>query len=231
MFPAPMSSRLILLALTLTSAPALATEATTALPAVAPPRALAAELRADMGLLTGGYGFDGGRWQDTWLASATSARYLLGGFTVEGGGLSLLPLERGGPHLSTTLSARAGYTGERWSATGGAVLGIGYRARPVLQLLPTLKGLYQVGAVALEAGLFDSFGQVPAHLGAAYGPVGLAYVFPLGGRARVDLPLSTRAGLRLEGFLFQYGDIRTSLVTVGVVGRPSASRRAAGGTP
>jgi hypothetical protein len=231
MVPARMFSRLPLLALALSSAPALATEPTTALPAVAPPRALAAELRADVGLFTGGYAFDGGRWQDAYLTRTTSARYLLGGFTVEGGWMSLLPLEGGGPRFSTTLSARVGFTGERWSATGGAVLGIGYWADPALQFLPTLKGLYQVGPVALEAGLFDMFGQVPAHLGASYGPVGLAYVFPLGGRAHVDIPLAARAGLRLEGFLFQYGDIRTSLVTVGVVGRPSASRRAGGGTP
>ncbi len=72
---------------------------------------------------------------------------------------------------------------------------------------------------------------MPAHAGASYGPVGLAYVFPLGGRAHVDIPLAARAGLRVEGFLFQYGDIRTSLVTVGVVGRPAGARRPTGGAP
>ncbi|HZI09581.1 MAG TPA: hypothetical protein VE153_04260 [Myxococcus sp.] len=232
MVPAPMSSRPALLALTLLSAPALAAEAATALSAVAPPpRALDAELRADVGLFTGGYAFEGGRWQDAYLARTTSARYLLGGFTVEGGWMSLLPVERGGPRFSTTFSARVGYTGERWSATGGAVVGLSYWADPVLQVLPTVKGLYQAGPVRLEAGLFDAFGQVPAHAGASYGPVGLGYVFPLGGRAHVDIPLAARAGLRLEGFLFQYGDVRTSLVTVGVVGRPAASGRAAGGAP
>ncbi len=223
-----MSSRPTLLALALLSAPALAAEAATALPAV---RALDAELRADVGLFTGGYAFEGGRWQDAYLTRTTSARYLLGGFTVEGGWMSLLPLERGGPRFSTTFSARVGYTGERWSATGGAVVGVGYWADPVLQVLPTVKGLYQVGPVQLEAGLFDTFGQVPAHAGASYGPVGLGYVFPLGGRAHLDIPLAARAGLRVEGFVFQYGDIRTSLLTVGVVGRPAASRRATGGAP
>ncbi|MFP2904113.1 hypothetical protein ACLESD_03375 [Pyxidicoccus sp. 3LFB2] len=87
-----------------------------------------------------------------------------------------------------------------------------------------MKGLYRVGSVDLEAGLFDAHGQLPAHLGASYGPVGLAYVFPLGARGRVDIPLAARASVRVEGFVFQYGDVRTSLITVGVVGRPTATR-------
>jgi len=212
-----------LLALTLASAPGSARETATAASAVEPVRALSAELGTHVGLFTGGYAFAGGRWEDTYLANTSAARFLLGGFTLEGGLLSLLPLERGGPGASTTLSARLGYTGERWSVVGGAVVGFGLTARPLLQFLPTVKGLYRVGRVDLEAGVFDAQGQVPAHLGASYGPVSLAYVFPLGGRGRVDIPLAPRASVRVEGFLFQYGDVRTSLVTVGVVGRPTAS--------
>lgn len=219
------------LALSLSSVPAgPARETATAPSAVERPRALAAELGTGVGLFTGGYGFEGGRWEDAYLANATSARYLLGGFTLDGGLFSLLPLERGGPGASTTVTARLGYTGERWSVVAGPVIGLGYTARPLLQILPSVKGLYRAGPVDVEAGVFDLHGQVPAHLGASYGPVGLAYVFPLGGRARVDIPLAARAGVRLEGFVFQYGAVRTSLVTVGVVGRPTASARAGGAT-
>ncbi|WP_164019908.1 hypothetical protein [Pyxidicoccus trucidator] len=213
-----------LLALTLSSAPGPALETATAPSAAEPVRALAAELGTNVGLFTGGYAFAGGRWQDAYFASTSSARYLVGGFTVDGGLLSLLPLERGGPGASTAVTARLGYTGERWSVLAGAVVGLGYTSRPLLQLLPTVKGLYRVGPVDLEAGVFDANGQVPAHLGASYGPVGLAYVFPLGGRGRVDIPLAPRASVRVEGFLFQYGDVRTSLITVGVVGLPTATR-------
>ncbi|QSQ22199.1 hypothetical protein JY651_44925 [Pyxidicoccus parkwayensis] len=217
-----------LLAVTLSSAPGPAREMATASSAVEPPRALTSELGTAVGLFTGGYGFEGGRWEDAYLANTTSARFLLGGFTLDGGLLSLLPLERGGPGGSTSVTARLGYTSERWSVVGGAVVGLGYTSQPLLQVLPSVKGLYRVGPVDLEAGIFDANGQVPAHLGASYGPVGLAYVFPLGGRARVDIPLAARAGVRLEGFVFQYGDVRTSLVTVGVVGRPTASAHAGG---
>ncbi|MFP2928938.1 hypothetical protein ACLESO_27820 [Pyxidicoccus sp. 3LG] len=225
MVPARMCSPLpALLTFALSSAPGPARE-------TAPlPRALTAELGTGVGVFTGGYAFAGGRWQDAYLANTTTARYLLGGFTLDGGLLSLLPLERHGPGGSTTLTARLGYTGERWSAIGGAVLGFGYTSEPHFQLLPSVKGLYRVGPVALEAGLFDAHGQVPAHLGASYGLVGLAYVFPLGARGHVEIPLAARAGIRVEGFVFQYGDVRTSLLTVGVVGRPTESTRAEAGT-
>jgi hypothetical protein len=219
-----------LAALTLSSAPGPARETPPAASAVEPVRALAAELSTHVGLLTGGYGFEGGRSQDTYLANTSAARFLIGGFTLDGGLLSLLPLVRNAPGASTALSARLGYTGERWSVVGGAVIRLSYSAEPLLRVLPTVAGLYRVGPVAVEAGLFDAVGQVPAHLGASYGPVGLAYVFPLGGRGRVDIPLAPRASVRVEGFVFQSGDVRTSLVTVGVVGRPTALPRAEGAT-
>jgi hypothetical protein len=216
------------LVLALCSAPGPAREPAPAALAGEPARALETELGTGLGLFTGGYAFEGGRWEDAYLANTTAARFLVGGLTLDGGLFSLVPLERGGPGASTALTARLGYTGQRWSVVGGAVIGLGYTAEPPFQLLPSVKGLYRVGPVALEAGLFDAHGQVPAHLGASYGPVGLAYVFPLGGRARVDIPLARRAGLRVEGFVFQYGGARTSLLSVGIFGRPTASARTGG---
>ncbi|MFP2904112.1 hypothetical protein ACLESD_03370 [Pyxidicoccus sp. 3LFB2] len=86
-----------LLALTFSSAPGPALETATAPSAVEPVRALAAELGTSVGLFTGGYAFAGGRWEDAYLANTSAARFLLGGFTLDGGLMSLLPLERGAP--------------------------------------------------------------------------------------------------------------------------------------
>lgn len=95
MVPARMCSPLsALLALTFSSAPGPALETATAPSAVEPVRALAAELGTSVGLFTGGYAFAGGRWEDAYLANTSAARFLLGGFTLDGGLMSLLPLER-----------------------------------------------------------------------------------------------------------------------------------------
>ncbi|MCE9671010.1 hypothetical protein LY474_24680 [Myxococcus stipitatus] len=194
--------------------------------ALAPVRAEEAELSTGAGLFTGGGTFDHGRTGDTYLASVTTARYLLGGFTLDGGLQSLLPLERGTRGGRTRLSARLGYTGARWSLVVGAVLGLAYTTQPHFEALPSARGLYRLDdTTALEAGLFDAQGQLPGHVGAAWRGFGLAYVFPVGGRARVDIPVAPRASLRLEGALFQHRDVRTSLVTLGVVGRPAAPHR------
>ncbi|NMO18305.1 hypothetical protein HPC49_38125 [Pyxidicoccus fallax] len=217
----PLSAFIVLC---LSSAPGPAAEPA-APPSAEPARALEAELGTGAGLFFGPHAFDDTDWDGTSLASASSARFLLGGFTVDGGLFSLLPLERGGPGASTALTARLGYTGTRWSVVAGATVGVQYTADPLLQVLPSVRGIYRVGPVTLDAGLFDAHGQVPAHVGATYGLVGLAYVFPVGGRARVDIPLVPRAGLRVEGFVFQDGDARTSLVSVGIVGRPTAAAR------
>ncbi|MCP3099626.1 hypothetical protein LZ198_12185 [Myxococcus sp. K15C18031901] len=198
--------------------------------ALASVRAEEAELSTGGGLLTGGSTFDHGRTGDTYLASVTTARYLLGGFTLDGGLQSLLPLEQGTRGGRTRLSARLGYTGARWSLVVGAVLGLAYTAHPHFEALPTARGLYRLGdTTALEAGLFDAQGQLPGHVGVSWRGLGLGYVFPLGGRARWDIPVAPRASLRLEGALFQHRDVRTTLVTLGVVGRPSAANRTPSG--
>jgi hypothetical protein len=54
--------------------------------------------------------------------------------------------------------------------------------------------------------------------------VGLAYVLPLGARAHARIPLSERAGIQLDGFVFRLGNARTAMLTVGLVGNPPSSR-------
>ncbi|MDC0712706.1 hypothetical protein POL68_29865 [Stigmatella sp. ncwal1] len=194
-----------------------------------PLRALVNELHAETGLLTGGYSFEGGGWNDVFLASGGGALYLFGGLTVEGSVLSLLPLERGGPGASISLAARVGYTGQRWSVVAGPVIQGAYPANPILQVLPSVRGLYDVGPVRLDAGLLDWNGMVPAHVGLSYGPVGLAYVLPLGVRAQARIPLTARAGLQVSGYAFRLFGAHSALLTVGLVGNPPSSRP--GATP
>ncbi|WP_225411510.1 hypothetical protein [Stigmatella hybrida] len=189
-----------------------------------PPRALVNELHAETGLLTGGYTFEGGGWNDVYLASGGGGHYLFGGLTVEGSVLSLLPLERNGPGPSLSLAVRVGYTGERWSVVAGPVLQGAHRAEPLLQVLPSVRGLYDVGPVRLDAGLLDGNGMVPAHVGISYGPVGIGYVLPLGVRAQARIPLTTRAGLLVSGHAFRLFGAHSALLTVGLVGNPPSSR-------
>ncbi|MDY7229998.1 hypothetical protein [Hyalangium rubrum] len=198
-------------------------------PYAPPARLLVNEVRTQVGLLVGGYGFEGGGWDDAFFLNSTSGHYLFGGFTAEAGLLSLVPLERGGPQSSYALSARLGYTGERWSVLAGPVLQATYPGSPLIQVLPSVKGRYRLGEVTLDAAVLDQQGMVPAHVGATYGPVGLAYVLPLGARAHARIPLSPRVALLVEGFAFRLSSARSAMLTVGIVGIPPSSR--SGATP
>jgi hypothetical protein len=204
--------------------PAWAEDSSATVPYEVSPRALKNEISSSLGLLVGGYSFSGGSWDDLYLSSITRGHYLFNGLTADAGMLSLRPLEGGGPGMSTSLSLRLGYTGERWSVLAGAVLQATYPSTPIVTVLPSVRGLYQVGKVTLDAGLLDWVGMVPAHVGVSYGPVGLAYVLPLGARAHARIPLSANAGIQLEAFAFRIGNAHSALFTVGLVGNPLSSR-------
>ncbi|PTL83199.1 hypothetical protein [Vitiosangium sp. GDMCC 1.1324] len=192
----------------------------------APTRALPdSELHVDLGALTGGYTHGDGAWMEPFASQAASGHLLLGGLTLDGGVLSLVPLQRGGAGASLTLTARVGYTGERWSLIGGPVFGIAWSAQPALQVLPSLKALYRVGPVDLHAGVLDVHGLVPAHVGASWKGLGLAYVLPLGARAWANIPLTSSLGLRVEGFAFRLGIAQSAMLTVGLTARPSPGTR------
>jgi hypothetical protein len=217
--------RSLLLALVLCAGlTAQAQDATRAEPDSPPPRILVNELQTFAGVLTGGYSFEGGSFTDAFLATGTRGHYLFSGFTAEAGIFSLLPLRGGGPRPSFAVSARLGYSGQRWSVLAGTVLQATYPSTPIVQVLPSVRALYRVGPVTLNAGLLDMNGMVPAHLGASYGPVGLAYVLPLGARAHARFRLSQRVSVHLEGFAFRFGSAQSAMLTVGLVGNPPSSR-------
>jgi hypothetical protein len=218
-----MRSLLLLLVLSV-GLTARAQDSTGAAPYVLPPRALTNEISSELGFLVSGYSFSGGSWNDAYATSLTGGHYLFNGFTVQAGLLSLTPLEGGGPKSSMSLSVRLGFTGERWSVVAGPVIQATYPSTPLVTVLPSVKGLYQLGAVTLDAGLLDKAGMVPAHVGASYGRVGLAYVLPLGARASARIPLSERAGIQVDGFAFRLGNAHTAMLTVGLVGNPPSSR-------
>ncbi|WP_224244856.1 hypothetical protein [Hyalangium gracile] len=220
---------LLLVLVLAASQPARAQDSAGPVPYVPPPRALTHEIHSQWGLLTGGYSHGGGSWDDLYMASITGGHYLFNGFTVEAGLLSLTPLERGGPNLSASLSVRLGYTGERWSVLAGPVIQASYPSTPLVTVLPSVRGLYRFEKVSLDAGLLDLVGLVPAHVGATYGPVSLAYVLPLGARASVRIPLSARAGIQVDGFAFRLGTAHSAMLVVGLVGNPPSSRP--GGKP
>ncbi len=189
----------------------------------APARALAPSgWQAQAGVLVNGYAHGAGRWSEAFLAASASGHTLLGGLTLEGHLLSLLPAEGQGPSASLVLTPRLGYTGERWSVVAGPVLHLAPSASPALQVLPSVKARVRAGPVMLDAGLFDLHGLVPAHVGAEWGDYGLGYVLPLGARAHARLPLTARLGLRVEGFAFRLGNAHAAMLTVGVVGQPTA---------
>jgi len=219
------SMRSVLLALVLCAGlKAQAQDGSPVEPYAPPPRILVNEIHAFAGVLAGGYSFQGGSATDAFLAKGTRGQYLFGGFTAEAGVLSLVPLRGGGPRPSFSLSARLGYSGERWSVLAGPVLQASYPSTPIVTVLPSLRGLYRAGPVVLNAGLLDFNGMVPAHVGASYGPVGLAYVLPLGARAHARIPLTARINLHVEGFAFRVGAAQSAMLTVGLVGAPPSSR-------
>lgn len=183
-------------------------------------RALApAQLSLDVGALSSGLVSAGSAWTDTLAAQALTGHLLLGGFTLQGSLLSLVPLSGDRTSGSLTLTARVGYTGRSWSLVGGPVLSYGYGSEPRLQVLPSLQALGRVGSVGLHAGLLDLHGLVPAHVGVSWKGVGVAYVLPVGARVWASLPLSSTWALRLEGFLFQLTGSQTAWLTVGLTTR------------
>lgn len=189
-----------------------------------PPRALPSHrLGADVGVLSSSLIGAGSAWTDTLTAQAVSGHVLFGGLTLDGALLSLLPLQSGRTGASLTLTARVGYTGRVWSLVGGPVVNLGYGATPALQVLPSIQALRRVGPVDLHAGLLDLHGLVPAHVGASWKGVGLAYVLPVGARIWASIPLGSTLALRLEGFLFQLTGSQSAWLTVGLVSRPSSA--------
>lgn len=181
------------------------------------------QLSLDVGVLSSGLLSAGSEWTDILAAQALTGHVLLGGFTLQGSLLSLMPLSGYRTGGSATLTARVGYTGRSWSLVGGPVLNYGYGSTPRLQVLPSIQALGRVGSVGLHAGLLDLHGLVPAHVGVSWKGVGVAYVLPLGARVWASLPLTSTWALRLEGFLFQLTGSQTAWLTVGIAARSSSS--------
>lgn len=183
----------------------------------AEPRLLANEVSAGVGVLGTSYTFTGGRLGETQLTPVVTARGLLGGATLEGGVLLVLPTA-GTTGVSFTAAARLGWTGQRWSLLLGALMQWTADARPALQFLPTLRGSVDFGSFGLTLGVFDSLGLIPAHLSAdvrvGRGGFSVGYVAPIGALLSAQLPLDERFGLRVTAFAFKLLQTEVAMVTL-----------------
>jgi hypothetical protein len=182
-----------------------------------PPRLLSSEVTAGVGLLGSGYAFTGGRLGEAQLAPVVTARGLLGGATLEGGLLLVVPTA-GTTGVSFTASARLGWTGQRWSLLVGGLVQWAADARPALQWLPTLRGSVDFGEFGLTLGVFDSLGLIPAHLSidlrVGRGSFSVGYVAPVGLLVSTQLPVAERFGVRVTAFAFKLAQTELAMVTV-----------------
>lgn len=180
-------------------------------------RLLSNEVSAGVGVLGTSYSFTGGRLGETQVAPTVTARGLLGGATLEGGVLWVIPTA-GTTSTSLTAAARLGWTGRRWSVLAGVLLQWAAGATPALQWLPTLRGSVDFGPFGLTLGVFDSLGLVPAHLSAdvrvGRGGFSVGWVVPVGAILSAHLPLDERFGLRLSAFAFKLLQSEVAMVTL-----------------
>ena len=181
------------------------------------PRLLAPEVTAGVGLLGSGYAFTGGRLGEAQLAPVVTARHLLGGFTVEGGVLLVIPTA-GTTGVSFTGAARLGWTGLHWSVLAGALVQWTHDATPALQLLPTLRASADFGPFGLSLGVFDHLGLVPAHLSVdvRVGRSGfsLGWVAPIGLLLSTHFALEDRFGLTATAFAFKLLQTEVAMVSI-----------------
>ncbi|MBI3182835.1 MAG: hypothetical protein HYZ28_11915 [Myxococcales bacterium] len=181
-----------------------------------------------LGLSGVGYTHGGGRWGDLSLERVVSARLVferfLRGLTADASlGQSLPPLG-GGVAPSTSLSLRAGYTGERFSLVGGAVGQYSLSAQPRLQLLPTFRAQLRLGELSFVAGVFDYRGQAPAHLTFEVGDFGLGYVAPMGALVTGRIRLAEHVGLEATALAFRLANAEVAMLTISAVAGPRSGR-------
>ena len=181
-------------------------------------RLLDDDVSAGLGVLGSGYAVHGARWGDALFTPTLTGRGVFGGFVVDGGLLVATPLAPGGTSFSTSVGLRVGWSGQRWALVGGAVLQWAHDGRPALQLVPTLRGSVDLGAMGLTLGVLDDQGMVPAHLSAdlptKLGRFSLGWVFPIGLIGSADVPISGRVGLRVSGFVFRVFNAEVAMLTV-----------------
>jgi hypothetical protein len=182
-------------------------------------RLLGHELSAEVGGLGVGYSHGTGRWGDGFVAAGVKARGRLGGLLLEGELFTATPTRPGGIDFSGWVTARAGWTGERWTVLAGALAQWSPGALPAVQLLPSLHARFRFSTVTLATGLFEDHGCAIAHLTLEAEGVALGYVAPLGVRAVLRLAVLRAVHFELRALALRVGKSELGLVTLaGVYG-------------
>lgn len=181
-----------------------------------PQRLLRSEVAASTGIYGSAYTATGLRYGDALWAAGAEARGLIGGLTGELSVLGLFPLASNQAAGSLELVPRVGWSGYHWSLLAGAAVQVAPAARPVTQVLPSLRAQVDFGRFGLSAGVFDIYGQVPLHLSAELGDFSIGYAAPLGlvASARFRLPKGLR--LRVQGFVYRLFDAEAGMLTLGL---------------
>jgi hypothetical protein len=172
------------------------------------------EVYAGGGALSTSYGFHGGRWGELFSVQHLGARWLAGGFTLEGGVLAAQPLGQRDVGTGLTTDLRLGWTWSQLTATAGASLQYAAGAQPRTQLLPTARLEWRPGDFGLSAGVFDVHAIAPARLSVEFRDYGLGFVAPLGLEARARFQLGQRLSLRVQGLAFQAGNAQVALLMI-----------------
>lgn len=188
--------------------------------AQAEPRLLTPEASAGVGVLGIGYTATDGRWGDLFIAPDLAGRVLFGGVVLDGDLLLAAPTANNGARFGGTLTARVGWSGERWDILVGPVLSYAPSTTPALQILPSVKGQVSFGNWGLSAGIFDQHGLAIAHLSADIGDYSIGYVAPFGGRAAATFHLGSQFALRTEGLLVWAFNTQVAYLAVSGVFEP-----------
>lgn len=166
------------------------------------------------------YNFRGGRLGDFTLGPDIRAHAVLAGFTVAGSFLHAVPFDSGGVATATTLTARVGYTGERFQLLAGAVIQVAPEVEPARQLLPSLRAEMKFTEKArFSFSLFEAHGLVPVQFAWEQQSFFIGYVAPIGLSAGFRMAASQDLSLDVRGVAFSIYNTQVAMLTVsGVVG-------------
>lgn len=164
---------------------------------------LGRRLTVGVGGYGSGYYFRGGSWGDGFTTQFADVRWRWGGFTLEGGLVSTVPVFTAGALYSPAAHLRVGWTWSRATVTVGARSEYAGTPEAKLQWLPTLSAAYAFDRFGLSAGVFDMQGIPIARVSLEHPHFGVGYVFLLGLEARGRIRVSRAVSLQLQALAFR----------------------------